>query len=218
MQKTKMLYLWRLFFTQVSSDLSLLSPDATKEVLGLLLWVRMFLCCMYLTKKRMEMYLYWDFLLTFAKNTAHNERRLLNFSYLCNVADNPSQTWHRKRLAFSIPMNLDTHLKVMEIVRRTSLAYDSIGISILHTRVWAVSNLFIRAVQGLSVGLAIGSHFFVLCSDTQNCNIMAKITNTKYKYELTEVELNSHTVNSYLNKRLFLLFKKQQRVNLNYML
>ena len=29
---------------------------------------------------------------TFAKNTAHNERRLLNFSYLCNVADNPSQT------------------------------------------------------------------------------------------------------------------------------
>ena len=23
----------------------------------------------------------------FAKNTAHNERRLLNFSYLCNVAD-----------------------------------------------------------------------------------------------------------------------------------
>ena len=28
----------------------------------------------------------------FAKNTAHNERRLLNFSYLCNVADNPSQT------------------------------------------------------------------------------------------------------------------------------
>ena len=47
---------------------------------------------------------------------------------------------------------------------------------------------------------------------------MAKITNTKYKYELTEVELNSHTVNSYLNKRLFLLFKKQQRVNLNYML
>ena len=29
---------------------------------------------------------------TFAKNTAHNERRLLNFSYLCNVAENPSQT------------------------------------------------------------------------------------------------------------------------------
>ena len=29
---------------------------------------------------------------TFAKNTAHNERRLLNFSYLCSVADNPSQT------------------------------------------------------------------------------------------------------------------------------
>ena len=29
---------------------------------------------------------------TFAKNTAHNERRLLNFSYLCIVAENPSQT------------------------------------------------------------------------------------------------------------------------------
>ena len=28
----------------------------------------------------------------FAKNTAHNERRLLNFSYICTVADNPSQT------------------------------------------------------------------------------------------------------------------------------
>ena len=26
------------------------------------------------------------------KNTAHNERRLLNFSYLCTVAENPSQT------------------------------------------------------------------------------------------------------------------------------
>ena len=29
---------------------------------------------------------------TFAKITAHNERRLLNFAYLCIVADNPSQT------------------------------------------------------------------------------------------------------------------------------
>ena len=29
---------------------------------------------------------------TFAKNTAHIERRLLNFSYICNVADNLSQT------------------------------------------------------------------------------------------------------------------------------
>ena len=29
---------------------------------------------------------------TFAKNTAHNERRLLNFSYICTVAENPSQT------------------------------------------------------------------------------------------------------------------------------
>ena len=28
---------------------------------------------------------------TFAKNTAHNERRLLNFSYLCNVAEGPPQ-------------------------------------------------------------------------------------------------------------------------------
>ena len=32
------------------------------------------------------------FFTIFAKNTAHNERRLLNFSYLCTVADNPSQT------------------------------------------------------------------------------------------------------------------------------
>ena len=32
------------------------------------------------------------FLRTFAKNTAHNERRLLNFSYICTVAENPSQT------------------------------------------------------------------------------------------------------------------------------
>ena len=29
---------------------------------------------------------------TFAKNTAHNERRLLNYSYICNVADNLSQS------------------------------------------------------------------------------------------------------------------------------
>lgn len=29
---------------------------------------------------------------TFAKITAHNERRLLNFSYICTVAENPSQT------------------------------------------------------------------------------------------------------------------------------
>ena len=29
---------------------------------------------------------------TFVKNTAHNERRLLTFSYLCSVAKNPSQT------------------------------------------------------------------------------------------------------------------------------
>ena len=29
---------------------------------------------------------------TFAKNTAHNERRLLNFSYICTVAGKPSQT------------------------------------------------------------------------------------------------------------------------------
>jgi hypothetical protein len=36
------------------------------------------------------------------KNTAHNERRLLNFSYLCNVAENPSQSKHWKRLAFSM--------------------------------------------------------------------------------------------------------------------
>ena len=28
----------------------------------------------------------------FAKNTAHNERRLLNFSYICTVAEKPSQT------------------------------------------------------------------------------------------------------------------------------
>ena len=26
------------------------------------------------------------------KITAHNERSSLNFSYICNVADNPSQT------------------------------------------------------------------------------------------------------------------------------
>ena len=29
---------------------------------------------------------------TFAKNTAHNERRLKINAYLCIVADNPSQT------------------------------------------------------------------------------------------------------------------------------
>ena len=29
---------------------------------------------------------------TFAKNTAHNERRLKKNAYLCNVAENPSQT------------------------------------------------------------------------------------------------------------------------------
>ena len=28
----------------------------------------------------------------FTKNTAHIERCLLNISYLCNVAENPSQT------------------------------------------------------------------------------------------------------------------------------
>ena len=28
----------------------------------------------------------------FAKITAHNERRLLNFSYICTVAENPSHT------------------------------------------------------------------------------------------------------------------------------
>ena len=28
----------------------------------------------------------------FAKITAHNERRLLNFSYICTVTENPSQT------------------------------------------------------------------------------------------------------------------------------
>ena len=46
-----------------------------------------------------------------SKITAHKERFLLNNSYLCNVANNPSQTWHRKRLAFSKLMNLDTHLE-----------------------------------------------------------------------------------------------------------
>ena len=29
---------------------------------------------------------------TFAKNTAHNERRLLNFSYICTVAEGPPQS------------------------------------------------------------------------------------------------------------------------------
>jgi len=98
----------------------------------------------------------------FAKNTAHNERHFKIKAYLCiRDGENPSQTWHRKRLAFSRPMNLDTHLKEMEKLWRTSLGYESIGVPYLHTRVWAVSNLFFQAVQGLSVGLAIGSHLYV---------------------------------------------------------
>ncbi len=32
------------------------------------------------------------FFITFAKNTAHNERRLKINAYLCIVAENPSQT------------------------------------------------------------------------------------------------------------------------------
>ena len=41
------------------------------------------------------------FFTNFAKNTAHNERRLKKNAYLCIVTENPSQTGHRKRLAFS---------------------------------------------------------------------------------------------------------------------
>ena len=43
-------------------------------------------------KKRMRSSQNSRFFTIFAKNTAHNERRLLNFSYLCTVAENPSQT------------------------------------------------------------------------------------------------------------------------------
>ena len=48
---------------------------------------------------------------TFAKNSAHNERRLLNFSYICTVAENPSQLQYRKRLAFSKPRTSTTLMK-----------------------------------------------------------------------------------------------------------
>jgi len=43
-------------------------------------------------KKSKENVLVLRFLRTFAKNTAHNERRFLEFSYLCNVAEKSSQT------------------------------------------------------------------------------------------------------------------------------
>ena len=43
-------------------------------------------------KKRMRISRISRFFTIFAKNTAHNERRLLNFSYLCTVTENPSQT------------------------------------------------------------------------------------------------------------------------------
>ncbi|MCR5158420.1 MAG: hypothetical protein K6D37_04770 [Prevotella sp.] len=45
--------------------------------------------------------------INFAKKYGSHERRLLNFSYLCTMAENPSQSKHRKRLAFSRVMNLD---------------------------------------------------------------------------------------------------------------
>ena len=43
-------------------------------------------------KKRMRISRISRFFTIFAKNTAHNERRLRKNAYLCIVAENPSQT------------------------------------------------------------------------------------------------------------------------------
>ena len=61
-------------------------------------------------EKRQKWAEFWEILRTFAKNTAHNERCLLNFSYICTVAENPSQLQYRKRLAFSM-LRTSTTLK-----------------------------------------------------------------------------------------------------------
>ena len=41
-------------------------------------------------KKQKEKHRFQSNLCIFAKNTAHIERQLLNYSYICPVADNPS--------------------------------------------------------------------------------------------------------------------------------
>ena len=53
----------------------------------------------------------WRKMSTFAKISAHIERRFKINAYLCNVAEGPLKSKHRKRLAFSMLMNLDTHLE-----------------------------------------------------------------------------------------------------------
>ena len=43
-------------------------------------------------KKRIRNGCFQRIFTIFAKNTAHNERRLKKNAYLCNVAENPSQS------------------------------------------------------------------------------------------------------------------------------
>ena len=96
-------------------------------------------------KKRMRSSQNSRFFTIFAKNTAHNERRLLNFSYLCTVADNPSQTWHRKRLAFSklrTSTTLKNNWKGKDVLPYVMIVVDTVHIR--HTRVWAVPNSLFR--------------------------------------------------------------------------
>lgn len=87
----------------------------------------------------------------FCKKYSSHWTFLLNNSYICNAAENLWQTWHRKRLAFSMLMNLDPHLEIWkgkDVLPFVMIVEDCI--LLLHTRVWAVLLIFLQAVQGLS--------------------------------------------------------------------
>jgi len=61
---------------------------------------------------------------------------LLNYSYICSVAENPSQLQYWKRLAFSKLMNLDTHLekwKGKDVLPFVMIVVDTVHMR--HTRV-----------------------------------------------------------------------------------